>query len=335
MIGRPVWMSSMLKLGNIALDVPFLQASLSGYSDRAMRSLARERGAPLTFSGMMLARIARYRAVLRRPAFAVGDDEHPIGAQIAGDDPEEMADGAVALRDAGYDLIDLNFACPARKILRRGRGGHLLTKPSLVLEIYRRVRDTVDCPVLMKLRSGFDESPESRENFDAICDGAAGEGIDALIIHGRTVLQKYSGTADWDVLANIKERHPRTTLIGSGDLFDARAAADRLSQGVVDGVAIARGAIGNPWIYEQLRAILAGDPAPPPPGLAEQGAMVREHFARIVELYPLRKAVGYFRKFTVGYCKLHPDRKAAQAAFIRARSREEVLAAIGEWYGGV
>ena len=133
----------MLKIGNINLSVPFVQAPLSGYSDYAMRRLGLDFGVPMTFSGVMLAKSAAHPKLLRNPLFRPHDDEHPVGAQILSNDPATMAKAARALEGAGYDVIDLNFACPAPKVLRSRRGGYLLKEPETVIEIYRRVRDAV------------------------------------------------------------------------------------------------------------------------------------------------------------------------------------------------
>ena len=125
----------MLKLGNIILDKPFFQAALSGYSDRAMRTLARQFGCPLTFSGVMLDKSACHKPLFKKPNYIIKDFEHPIGGQILGTDPQMMAKAAKTLCDVGYDLIDLNFACPAPKVLRRGRGGALMDDPQKIIEI--------------------------------------------------------------------------------------------------------------------------------------------------------------------------------------------------------
>jgi tRNA-dihydrouridine synthase B len=159
-----------MKLGTITLDVPFFQAALSGYSDQAMRLLAMEHGAPLVFSGLMLDKSVLYPGVLREPLYAVSDREHPIGGQLLGNDPDTMAKAAGKLSEFGYDLIDLNFACPAPKVTQKLRGGFLLTDPKRAIEIIRRVRPAVKCPVLVKLRIGYDQSEESLENFWRICE---------------------------------------------------------------------------------------------------------------------------------------------------------------------
>jgi len=323
----------MLKLGNLNLDVPFIQAPLSGYSDYAMRRLGLDFGVPLTFSGVMLAKSAAHPKLLKNPAFRPHNDEHPVGAQILGNDPATMAKAAGALEGAGYDIIDLNFACPAPKVVRRQRGGYLLKEPETVKQIYNRVRESVTCPVTMKLRAGFDSSKESYDNFHQIVFDAAQQKIDALAIHGRTVLQKFTGDVDWDLIAEVKRCFNGTTVIGSGDLFEPQSTVQRLRAAKIDGVLIARGAIGNPWIYKSLNAVLRGLPVPAPPTLAEQAEVIRKHFEMICQLYEPIKAVRYFRKFIARYCRLHPRRKQAQKALLAANDRAGLLIAIKRWYG--
>ena len=321
----------MLKLGNIKLDVPFFQAPLSGYTDYAMRRLAVTFGCPLVFTGVMLDKSAAHPKVLAKACFQPNDDEHPIGAQILGKDPKTMAKAAQALVKTGYDLIDLNFACPAPKVLRRRRGGALLNDPDAAIDIYRSVRDAVDCPVLVKLRKGYNNQPQSRNNFIEIVTRLAEEKIDCMTIHGRTVTQRYTGSADWHILAELKKRFADTTIVGSGDLFDAETVQDRLKTTGIDGVIIARGAIGNPWIFQQLRAVLS-DSETSQPDLAQQRQTILKHYEMIEQIYKHPKSVRFFRKFIAGYCKVHPQRKKVQIDLLAAKNRKQLYAAIEKWY---
>ena len=322
----------MLKLGDISLDMPFFQAPLSGYSDYPMRRLAREYGAPLTFTGVMLDKIALHPKAVKKLKFNPGDDEHPVGAQLLGSDPETMARAAAGFESIGYDLIDLNFACPAPKVIRRRRGGYLLNMPDTIIQIYRRVREAVKCPVTMKLRIGMGHKGELRDNFWKVCEQASDEGIDALAIHGRTVNKKYRGTADWDIITEVKQRFPQTTVIGSGDLFDAETAVERYKSSGIDGVIIARGAIGNPWIFRDIRALIEGKPTLPEPSITEQGQVMLQHFEMVLQRQKMIKAVRYFRKFTVRYCRRHPQRKKVQMALMAAQNKDQVFAEIKKWY---
>ncbi|MGD0553097.1 MAG: tRNA-dihydrouridine synthase family protein [Sedimentisphaerales bacterium] len=317
----------MLKIGNIILDVPFFQASLSGYSDYAMRAIARECGAPMTFAGVFLAKSVIHPRVFNDPSFKPGDDEHPIGAQLLGEDAEMMARAAKVVSQAGYDLIDLNFACPAPKVIRRKRGGFLLNEPDKVIEIYNAVRGTVDCPVTMKLRTSFDN--QSYDNFWDISSRAAAGKVDALIVHPRTVCQRFTGSANWEFLSEVKKRFPGTIIIGSGDLFSVDTIKNNIKNSGVDGAVIARGTIGNPWIFEQLRE---GDDFVPPT-LEQQGGVISKHFNLVRKLYGDKKAVTHFRKFAIAYCKLHPLRRKVQKALFATKTAEEFLAAVKQWYG--
>lgn len=322
----------MLKLGTITLDVPFFQASLSGYSDYAMRKLARDFGVPLTFAGVMLAKSVMHPKVFNSPAFRAGDDEHPVGAQLLGEEPKVMAKAAKAVVTAGYDLIDLNFACPAPKVLRRQRGGFLLKKPDRVMEIYHAVREAVDCPVTMKLRTGFDKSDACLDDFWGIVSRAVAAKVDALIVHPRSVCQRFTGTADWQLLTELKKRFPQETIIGSGDLFSIETVKENMQSTGVDGVVIARGAIGNPWIFSQLRALFDDRAKFVPPTIEQQGEVILKHFNLVYRLYEPKKAIGYFRKFVAGYCKLHPLRKKSQRAIFAAKNKEEFISAVKQWY---
>jgi len=316
----------MLKIGNIILDAPFFQAALSGYSDYAMRAVARDCGAPLVFAGAMLAKGVIHPRVFNNPLFGPGDDEHPVGAQLLGDDPETMAKAAKVLRQMGYDLIDLNFACPTPKVINRKRGGFLLNDPAQAIEIYNAVREAIDCPVTMKLRTSFDN--QSYDNFWQICSQAVAGKVDALIVHPRAVCQRFTGRANWQFLAEVKKQFPRTIIFGSGDLFSVDTIVNNMKTTGVDGVAIARGAIGNPWIFRQLREgnkFVA-------PTLEQQGQLISKHFNLVCKLYGDEKGIMHFRKFAIAYCKLHPQRKKTQKAFSSVKSADEFSAVVRQWY---
>ena len=152
------------------------------------------------------------------------------------------------LVEAGFDCIDINFGCPVKKVLGRCRGGYLLSEPGTALEIVRRVRDVVPpaIPVTVKMRRAMDDTTASRDRFFEIYEGAFSLGVAAITVHGRTVRQGYQGNASWEFLGELKTYAPERVLLGSGDLFNAQVCVDRLAETGVDGLTIARGAIGNP-----------------------------------------------------------------------------------------
>jgi nifR3 family TIM-barrel protein len=308
--------------------MPFIQAPLSGYTDHPMRILAKQFGCPLTFTGVMLDKIALHHKALNKLKFQPVATEHPVGAQVLGEDSETMARAAKRFIQVGYDLIDLNFACPAPKVLRRARGGYLMQQPQFIRETFRRTRDLVDTPVFMKIRIGYDHSPAAEADFWTICENAANDGVDMLAIHGRTVVQKYRGKADWTRITEVKKRFPNLTIFGSGDILSPETAVSRLRDTGIDGIIVARGAIGNPWIFREIRALYEGRQAPPPPSLAEQGRVMLEHFDKVCAANPERKAVPYFRKFMAGYCKRHPDRKQTLLALMACKTAPAVIQTI-------
>lgn len=322
----------MLKLGSLNLEVPFFQAPLSGYTDFAMRTLARRFGAPLTFTGVLLDKIALHPAAVRKLGLAPDNDEHPVGAQILGADPVKMSQAAANFENMGFDIIDLNFACPAPKVLRRGRGGALMTEPQTVTEIYKTVRDKVKCPVTVKLRTGRGSGSENREKFWQICENLTDCGIDAMTIHGRTVLQRYRDTADWNILAQVKKKYPDTVIVGSGDMFVAEDIVKKVKDAGIDGALIARGAVGNPWLFADLCALYKGQPRPEPPGMDKQAEVILSHYDMIAKRLAGIKGIRYFRKFAAGYCKRHPERKKAQLALMAVKNREQICDALKKWF---
>ncbi len=321
-----------LKLGQLELDVPFFQAALSGYTDWAMRKLAKDFGCPLTLTGVMLAKSVANPKVLRKREFRPQEDEHPVGAQLLSRTPQTMAKAARDCVAVGYDLIDLNFACPAPKVLRRKRGGALLAEPDLVADILKAVKDVVDCPVLMKLRYGVNHNPDAEASFWQIVEQSINQGVDALVIHGRTVSEKYRGKADWGILQKVKQAFPQATIVGSGDLFSAVDAVDLMARTGLDGIVAARGAVGNPWLLRDLRSLFEGKPLPARPTLPEQKEALLCHFNRVLQLYEERRAVGFFRKFAAGYTKAHPQRKTVLLAIMAAKTKQELYDVVEQWY---
>jgi len=252
----------VLTIGRFQFDFPVVQAALSGYSDWPMRKIARQHGVEYALCEVVLDQflLSPKQSKAGRKALFFTDDEHPIGAQLMGAEPHQFAAGAARLVDAGFDVIDINFGCPVKKVLGRCRGGFHLGQPHMALEIVRRTRDVVPppIPVTVKMRRGVDDTARSRDMFFEIVDGAFAAGVAAITVHPRTVQQRYVGPSRWSFLADVKRHVGGKTILGSGDLFSAQACLAMLQETGVDGVSVARGAIANPWIFSQLRALLTG-----------------------------------------------------------------------------
>ncbi len=324
-----------LSIGPVEIGFPVIQAALSGYSDWPMRVIARRLGAPFTFCEVLLdqfiVNVSRGRKAGR--FIRVTDEEHPCGAQLMGADPVEFAQAALKLVEAGFDLIDVNFGCPVRKVVSKHRGGYSLGQPTTALEILARVRDTVPphVPVTVKMRRGLDDSAESRENFFTIFDGAFRLGLAAVTVHGRTVVQKYEGPSSWDFLREVKQHAGNRTVLGSGDLFTAEDCLRMLAETGVDGVAAARGAIGNPWIFAQAQA-LAAKGAYQQPSLIEQREVIQEHYRLAEEIYGPRRVCLVMRKFGIKYSRMHPKAKEVRDAFTRMRNPAGWQILLDTWY---
>jgi tRNA-dihydrouridine synthase B len=312
-----------LRVGSIALDFPVVQAALSGYSDWAMRVIARRLGAPYTLCEVLLDQFLLEASHKRKNQgrLRVSDEEHPVGGQLMGANPEDFGPAALRLVSAGFDVIDINFGCPVKKVLGRCRGGYLLSQVETALEMDGRVRDVVPAriPVTVKMRRGIDDSQESRERFFAIFDGAFARGAAAITVHGRTVEQRYVGPSSWDFLRDVKRHAGGRTVLGSGDLFTPQACLEMIHYTGVNGVTVARGAIGNPWIFEQVRALAAGGPLPDPPSLFEQRDVIGEHYRLAEQIYGGEVCCRQMRKFGIKYSRLHPDSLAVRDAFISVR----------------
>lgn len=325
-----------LAFDSLAIDFPIIQAALSGYSDWPMRAIARRHGAEYTICEVMLDQflVALQKREKTKHFLYIGDDEHPVGGQLMGSEPEQFALGATKLVEAGFDVIDINFGCPVKKVLGRCRGGYHLGQPRVALDIIARTRAAVptQIPVTVKMRRGIDDSEESRSCFFEILEGAFQRGVAAVTVHGRTVQQRYVGRSNWGFLQEAKARLSNRTILGSGDLFSAADCMEMIQQTGVDGVTVARGAIGNPWIFAQARALYRGEALPPPPRVRAQGAVIREHYQLSQALYGDRCG-RLMRKFGIKYAALHPRTSDVKEAFIQVRSRSDWEEVLETWYG--
>jgi len=324
-----------LRLGTVQLGFPVVQAALSGYSDWPMRVIARRLGAPYTVAEVMLDRFVLSVTKGRKAGrfLRVSDEEHPCGAQLMGAAADQLAAAAAKLVAAGFDVIDLNFACPVKKVLSKCRGGYLLGRPQTALEIVGRVRDALppEVPVTVKMRRGLDESRESRDNFFTILDGAFRLGAAAVTVHGRTVRQRYDGCSSREFVREVKCHAGDRTVLGSGDLLTARDCLDMIAKTGVDGVTAARGAIGNPWIFREARQLAAGESISPP-GLQEQRRVIAEHYRLCQQLHGPDRCCRRMRKFGIKYARLHPHAEQLRDAFVRVRSPDEWQAVLEKWY---
>jgi nifR3 family TIM-barrel protein len=301
-------------------SLPFFQAGLQGYSDAPMRIIARRHGSPFAVTEAMLDRFLLSGGKALRNA-EIDDEDHPIAGQIIGFDPEDMAKAARILVGLGYDVIDLNLACPVKKIRHEPRGGHLLDDPRQAIAIVRAVRAEIgdEVPLTVKLRRGYDDLPDATEAFHLVFEAVISEGFAAATVHGRTVKQKYVGPSKWAFLRDLVASHPSFTILGSGDIFTPESIFEMIRETGVQGVSVARGAIGNPWIFRQAKMLLAGETARPP-SVTEQREVLSEQFLLSLRFKSENDTGRMMRKFGIKFSHHHPRESEVSAAFIATKN---------------
>lgn len=249
-----------MKIGPLYLDSPTVLAPLAGISNLPFRLLAREAGCGLVTTEMVSADGLVHGAAPTFELLRSLPQEKPLAVQLFGSDPGVMASAAAIAAAAGADVIDLNFGCAVRKIVRAGAGVALMRDPRRAEAILKAVRRAVTVPVTIKIRSGWE-----RSGREALTTGAVAEacGVDALTLHPRTAGQKFSGRADWALISTLKQRL-HIPVIGNGDIRNAGDAARMMAQTGCDAVMIGRRAIGYPQIFSEVACLLAGSPLPAP-----------------------------------------------------------------------
>lgn len=325
----------MPRIGPFVLASPFCQAGLAGYSDRAMRLVARRRGCAYAVTEALLDTILLSGAPPEGVRESIDDEDRPLAGQIIGSDPDSMARAARILFEHRYDVIDLNFACPVKKIKNKARGGHMLLDVRRGVSILKAVRDVLPpgAVTTVSLRRGFDDSPESVDRFYEILETAWVNGYAAVRVHGRTVEQKYLGPARWPFLREVKRRYPDKTILGSGDVFTAQDVVRMRQETGVDIVWIARGAIGNPWIFRDAAKLLADPNALlDPPTIAEQRDALAEHFALAMQIHGEQLAGRRMRKMGIKYSRFHPGAPQVKSEFINVRSLRDWTNVLEKWY---
>lgn len=321
-----------LRIGPIEVAMPVVLAPLAGYSDLAYRRICRELGAEYATTEMLLDRTVLAGKTDCRRLTAAHEDDHPLAGQLIGSEPDELAAAASKLDAMGMDVIDLNFGCPVRKVLRRGRGGKLLGDPARAVRIVRGVLEATNRPVTIKLRRGLAENDDGSACLRIAAD-ARELGAAAVRIHPRSVEAGYRGPADWSFLRRIRREFAEWTVIGSGDVLTPADALRMLDETGVDGVAAARGALGNPWFFSQVRELALGREFEPPT-LAEQADVLRRHFRYAVEVHGAKQTCRRMRSFAIRYSRLHPSPRAVRSAFVAVRSEQDWQNVIDEHYGG-
>ncbi|OCA99959.1 tRNA dihydrouridine synthase DusB [Clostridium beijerinckii] len=246
-----------MKIGNLTFENNIFLAPMAGVTDISFRGLCKEMGCGLVYTEMVSAKALYYGSENTQTLLRIADEEKPVAAQIFGREPDVMARICEEYLNNREDIciIDINMGCPAPKIVKNGEGSALMKEPELAYDIVRAIKKVSTKPVTVKFRKGFDE-----DNINAVefAKGMEQAGADAIAVHGRTRKQMYQGKADWDIIKRVKDS-VSIPVIGNGDVFSPEDAIRMKRTTNCDGIMIARGSQGNPWIFRQINNLLNGE----------------------------------------------------------------------------
>lgn len=298
-----------MKIKDLEFNHIAFLAPMAGIADLAFRELCVQYGAAYTVSEMVSSKGLTMGDKKSAQLLTLGNDR-PAGVQIFGDDPEIMAKAAVKCLDFNPDIIDINMGCPAPKIAMNGGGASLMKKPELAYEITKAVVQAVDIPVTVKIRKGWDEESVNAVEMAELAEKA---GASAVTVHGRTRQQMYSGSVDFNIIAQVKKA-VGIPVIANGDIKDEQSAAIMLEKTNADAIMIGRGALGNPWVFSKINAYLDECRVLPEPSVTQKMAVMLKHIQKIIEykgeytaIREARHHAAYYTKGMRGGAKLRAE----------------------------
>ncbi len=316
----------MLKIGHLKLESNLILAPMSGVTDFPFRMLNRKFGFELAFTEMLNARSLSHKSKKTKQMLFSTAQDRPLGAQLLGKEPKYILRGLEVLKDYKFDLLDFNAACPAKKVTRRGEGARLLRDAEKLKQLLKLLVKNSSWPLTIKIRTGWDDASVNAREVGLLAEDC---GVQAIFIHGRTKMAEYHGDVDYRAIRKVKES-VKIPVVASGNIFSAQSAKKMLDETGCDGLLVARGALGNPWILEEIKSFLKDGSLPPRPSRDEIIKVMLEHLNSYIDYYGERNGVIIFRKFfawyTKGFRKIRPAREKSS----RAKTREQMASIIEE-----
>mgnify|MGYP004557491953 FL=1 len=314
-----------MKIGNVELKSNVIMAPMAGITDTAYRVLLEEQGAGLVSTEMVSAKGIFYKNKNNEIILKTAEDEHPIAVQLFGSDPMIMTSMAEKISD-DFDIIDVNMGCPVPKIVNNGEGSALMKKPELSFSILETMSRVLKKPVTVKFRKGFDDKHVNAVEFAKMAEQA---GVSAITVHGRTRAQMYAGNADWDIIRKVKEA-VSIPVFGNGDIFTPEDAKRMIDETGVDGVAIARGAKGNPWLIGRTVHYLETGELLPEPDMEERKRMILRHAELMVKYKSEYIAIPEMRKHLAWYTAGIPGSAKLRAGMNSLKTLDELKSFVNE-----
>ena len=301
-----------MQIGNIKLESPLALAPMAGITDLPFRLICRRLGCAMTVSEMVSAKGLLYKNVKTTEMLRVDEGERPTAIQLFGSVPQELAQAAKMVEASGADMIDLNMGCPVVKIVNNGEGSALMKNPQLAYDILAAMVDAVQIPVTVKFRA------------------AEQAGVSAVAVHGRTRQQFYEGKADWEIIRQVKEA-VKIPVFGNGDVFSVEDGLRMLKETGCDGLMIGRGADGNPWLFNRLKVVLAGEADPGAPDIDTRLTQAAEHLQMLIDYKGEYVSVKEMRRHISAYLKGMPHAAEFRGRFHKVDTQEQFMELLGEY----